>query len=582
MPEIFIDNKRYEFEGTPKVLQFVLDQGLELPFFCYHPALSIPANCRQCFVEAGTPVFNRDTNSYDLDENGERVIRWFPKLMTSCSLEATDGMVVKTHITSDKVIRGQKDTLEFILMNHPLDCPICDQAGECPLQIQTYKYGPEGSRFEHKKVHKPKRVQLGPNVVLDAERCINCTRCVRFTDEISKSKQLTIISRGDKNYPETAPGAEFDDPYSMNTIDICPVGALTSADFRFKARVWEMNQTPGIDMTGSKGTNIDLWTRNNLIMRITPRYNPEVNDYWMPDEGRMDYKRMNENRISRPAVRMGENHVKSSWKNAVLTLPEQMQKVKPSEILVIGSGHASVEDNFVMSKFFNLIGVSDVHFTPHIEKGKGDSFLITDDLAPNSKGCRYLGFKEQDSSQLAKSVKSENIKLVVILGDDLLGRGVLRAGDLADKVTVFLGTNNCETSTSADLVIPVTCSAEHAASYVNENGYIQRTFPAKETMYTDRRLNLEMSMGRLDHYGTKFDNWISDDNRIDCIPAWEYFVRVAEAMDVDMSYQSSREIMDEIAETVEIFSGVSYERMDDDLGIDLNQEHKPQEEKTVQ
>ena len=576
MPEIFIDDQRFEFEGNPKVLQFVLDQGLELPFFCYHPSLSVPANCRQCFVEAGTPVFNRETNSYELDENGERVVRWFPKLMTSCSLEATDGMVIKTHRSSEKVARGQKDTLEFILMNHPLDCPICDQAGECPLQIQTYKYGPEGSRFEHKKVHKPKRIQLGPNVVLDAERCINCTRCVRFTDEISKSNQLSIVSRGDKNYPLTAPGTAFDDPYSLNTVDICPVGALTSSDFRFKARVWEMNQTPGIDMTGSKGTNIDLWTRNNLVMRITPRYNPDVNDHWMPDEARMDYRRINENRISRPTMKLDGEQVKTSWNNAILTFTEEAARVKPSEILVIGSPHASVEDNYVLSKFFNRLGVSDVHFAADIEKGRGDDFLITDDRAPNANGCRYLGFTEHEPAALGKAVSSAGVKMAVILGDDLIGRGAIPADTLNGKFTVFMGTNNCDTSNAADLVVPITCSAEHAASYINDAGRIQRTFPAKETVYTNRRLNLEMSLGRLDHFGTKFDNWVSDDNKVDCIPAWEFLIRVVQEMGGDLTYSSSRDIMDEIASANDRFTGVSFERMDDEFGISLKKDNQPQ------
>src|SRR5690625_1387324 len=265
MPEIFIDGQRYEFEGEHRVLQFIQDLGKEVPFFCYHPAMSAPANCRQCFVKAGQYVKDRETGEYELDEEGNRTIRWFPKLQTSCNLQMVDGMVIHTQETDEQVARAQKDTLEFLLINHPLDCPICDQAGECPLQIQTYKYGPEGSRFEVKKVHRPKRVRLGPRVILDAERCINCTRCVRFTDEISKSHQLTIVQRGDNNFPITAPGREFDDPYSLNTVDICPVGALTAADFRFKARVWEMNQTPSIDMTNGKGTNIDLWTRDNIV-----------------------------------------------------------------------------------------------------------------------------------------------------------------------------------------------------------------------------------------------------------------------------------------------------------------------------
>ncbi len=167
--------------------------------------------------------------------------------------------------------------MEFLLINHPLDCPICDQAGHCPLQIQAYKYGPEGSRFEFRKVHKPKRVELGPRVTLDAERCINCTRCTRFTSEISQSNQLTIISRGVTNYPMTPPGVTFDEPYSMNVIDICPVGALTSTDFRFKARAWECTQTPSITVVNGKGSNCEYWVRDNLVVNVSPRVNMEVN-----------------------------------------------------------------------------------------------------------------------------------------------------------------------------------------------------------------------------------------------------------------------------------------------------------------
>jgi NADH-quinone oxidoreductase subunit G len=569
MPEIFIDNVRYEFEGSPKVLQFMLDQGLDHPFFCYHPSLSIPANCRQCYVEAGTPVMNRDTGSWELDENGDRVVRYFPKLMTSCSLEATDGMVIKTHRTSELVKRGHKDVLEFILMNHPLDCPICDQAGECPLQIQTYKYGPEGSRFEHKKVHKPKRIKLGPRVILDAERCINCTRCVRFTEEISKTFQLTIISRGDKNYPAVAPGTEFDDPYSLNTVDICPVGALTSTEFRFKARVWEMNQTPGVDVTNGKACSIDVWTRDNLVMRITPRYNPEVNDHWMPDVGREDFRRLNENRISRPDIKLDGNTVKSSWNNAEMTFAETVAKNKPEDILVLGSAFSSVEDNFILQKFFKNAGVSEFYFTPNIKAGSGDEFLIDDDQYPNTNGCRSLGFTELEASKLAAKVKS-GTKVVVSLEDDLVGRGVLTEADLKDVFFIYFGSNYNKTTEVADLVLPMANSVETASTYVNVDGRAQRTIPAKETIYTNRRLNLEMSVSRLDRFGTKFDNWVSDKNRIDCIPAWEFLERVASLENKQNGYESPAEIINELANTNSAFAGISYERMDDENGVALS------------
>ncbi|MDA1332711.1 MAG: 2Fe-2S iron-sulfur cluster-binding protein [Bacteroidetes bacterium] len=302
MAKVTIDNQTFEFEGQEKLLQFCLDHGVDLPHFCYHPSMSAPANCRQCLVEVGMPQMNRETGQPNMDEDGNTVIQFMPKLQTSCSMQMSDGMVVKTHCSSETVKRAQKDTLEFLLINHPLDCPICDQAGHCPLQNQAYKHGPEGSRFEFEKVHKPKHIDLGPRVVLDGERCINCTRCIRFTREVSKSDQLTIIERGVKNYPMTPPGVEFDEPYSMNVIDICPVGALTSKDYRFKARIWEMSKTASISAVGAKGSNCDYWVKDNLILKVTPRTNMDVNEYWLADEERADYKRFNEDRPPSPTV----------------------------------------------------------------------------------------------------------------------------------------------------------------------------------------------------------------------------------------------------------------------------------------
>ena len=568
MPEVYIDNERYEFEGDHMALQFILDLGKEVPFFCYHPSMSIPANCRQCMVKAGQYLKDKETGEYELDENGERKIRWFPKMQTSCSLKLSDGMVIQTQETSEEAERAQKDTLEFILINHPLDCPICDQAGECPLQIQTYKYGPEGSRFEVKKVHKPKRVELGPRVTLDAERCINCTRCVRFTEEISETNQLTIVSRGDKNYPMTAPNEDFDDPYSMNTVDICPVGALTATDFRFKARVWEMNQTPSIDITNGKGCNIDLWTRDNLVLRITPRQNEDVNDYWMPDVGREANQRFNENRVSRPSIKLdGDNQSNTSWNNAIETFAEVLEAHNADDLAIIGSPHASVEENYSFNKFFNLLGASNASFTSHVIPGSGDDFLLTDDQAPNTNGCRIINLDEADNAGIQSAVQSA--KVVIILSDDLIGREVLSATDLQEQYVISLATNETETSRASDLVIPITCVAEHAASYVNVDGRIQRSFPAKETKYTNRRLNLEMSEGRLDRYGTNFDNWVTEENKVDCLPVWEFFNHLADRVGLEFNFDHSRAVFAEISDHIDTLSDISYERMDQEQGVQL-------------
>lgn len=565
MPHIIIDDQKFIYEQPGKVLQFILDHGLDLPFFCYHPKLSIPANCRQCLVEIGTPVFDRATNSFKTDENGNPVIQFFPKLMTACSQDMSDGMVVKTHVTSEKVRRAQKDTLEFILINHPLDCPICDQAGECPLQIQTYKYGPEGSRFEFKKVHKPKRIQLGPRVILDAERCINCTRCVRFSAEISKTNQLTIFSRGDKNYPITAPGREFDDPYSLNTVDLCPVGALTQADFRFKARVWEMNQTPSIDITNGKGTNIDLWVRDNLVLRITPRFNPFVNDYWMADSGRDAYHLFNENRLSRPEIKLDTELVKTSWNNAKETLAELFEAHKAADILILGSSYASVEENYSLQQFSKTLGVDSVSYIPHQIEGSGDHFLLTDDQAPNAKGCDILGLNIHSSATFKKALASAS--LLIVLSEDLIGREIISESDLANKTLVYFGTNLNETAKAAHLLIPITCIAEHAASYINIDGRIQRSMPAKETMYTSRAIHPEMSTGRLDRFGTKFDNWRSDKNRVDAYPLWEFISHVAPRFNQSFEWSDSSELFDEISTNVPALSGITYDRIDLEKGV---------------
>ena len=520
MPQILIDYKLYTFENKPKALEFFLEQNIEVPYFCYHPTMSIPANCRQCLVKAGQYIRNQKTKEIETDKQGREKIRWFPKLMPSCVLDLTDDMVILTQKMDQLVKEAQQANLEFILINHPLDCSICDQAGECPLQIQTYKFGPKYSRFEVKKVHKPKKIILGPMVILDAERCINCTRCTRFTDEISRSKQLTITCRGDKNYPTTAPGKIFDDPYSMNTIDICPVGALTSTDFRFKARVWEMSKTPSIDVSNGMGCAIDLWVRNNLVMRVTPRYNPNINDYWMPDQGRLIYKQFNENRVKHPTI--GRYNIKkiskiTSWNHALLTLNETIEQHKSEKTLFIGSPYASLEENYSFKCFAHAHKQKQLHYVPHIIKGFGDEFLLTDDQAPNTKGCELMGiipcqdFKKQ----------IEQASLVVILLDDIIGREIISWNDLKNKTVIVFASNHSPTTQSADLLIPITCAAEHRGSYINVIGYIQKTNPAKAIKRINRRASLTFAQSRLDRFGTSFDKWQNHENKINCFPLWD-------------------------------------------------------------
>ena len=561
MPQVTIDGKTHEFEPGQKLLQLCLDEGTEIPHFCYHPSLSVPANCRQCLVKAGTPVVDRETREPVLDDDGTPKINYFPKLMPSCALDVTDGMVVHTQLDSEEVADAQADNLEIMLANHPLDCPICDQAGQCPLQIQAYKYGPEGSRFEFEKVHKPKRVQLGPNVVLDAERCINCTRCTRFTAEITETHQLTIINRGDKNHPMTAPGQVFDDAYSMCTADICPVGALTEDYFRFQARVWEMASTPTVSDFGGKGINVTVWTKNNQVLRITPRENLDVNEYWMPDAARLVYRTYNEDRASTPRV-----HGRPATWEAAAREAGALLEAAGSGVLFLGSAFATVEDNYLLVKLAEAVGAEPPRFIDRRGQWDGDDWLHSSDPAPNTEGCLRLGMEPVDPALLAST--AAGAKLVYVLQDDPVEAGVLSADDLGDTPVVLHATHTTN-RTPATVLLPITMSVETLGTYVNEDGRAQLLRPAKMVRAMNRSLLMALGTGqsRNDRVGTPFDRWHDEGNQVDCLPGWATIPQVAKGVGLDLSYKSPAKIMDEVASRPE-FSGATHGRMSM-LGVPL-------------
>ena len=568
MPTLTIDGRTHEFEPGDKVLQFCLDQGVEVPHFCYHPALSVPANCRQCLVKAGTPAVDRETREPVLDDDGSPKINYFPKLMPSCALDATDGMVIHTQQDSEEVAEAQADNLEMMLVNHPLDCPICDQAGQCPLQIQAYKYGPEGSRFEFQKVHKPKRVQLGPNVVLDAERCINCTRCTRFTAEVTETHQLTIINRGDKNHPMTAPGEVFDDPYSMCTADICPVGALTEDYFRFKARVWEMSKTPSISDFGGKGINVDLWVRDNEILRITPRENLSVNEYWMPDAARLVFSSYNENRASGARV----NGAPTEWSAAYDAAASALGAARG--VVFLGSASATVEDNAVLARLAESVGAETPVYFSQREEGSGDGWLVSDDRAPNTEGVERLGFRAVDPVTFASQI--EGADAVYILGEDPVAMGVA-SGDLRGKTVILHPTHTTnETLPLADVVLPLAMSVETLGTFINEDGRAQLLRPAKAIRSANRSLMMSMGVGqsRPDRVGTPFDRWHDEDNRVDCQPGWASVPAVADRLGRPMNAKSPRQVMADLAASNPAFSGATHEAMGL-LGVALQSEAEP-------
>ncbi len=567
MPTVTIDGQPLEFEEGTKLLQFCLDLGVEVPHFCYHPAMSVPANCRQCLVKVGTPARDRATGQLQTDDEGNPVINFMPKLQPSCAVDLTDGMVVHTQRSDEEVEEGQVDNLELLLVNHPLDCPICDQAGQCPLQIQAYKYGPEGSRFEFQKVHKPKRVQLGPHVILDAERCINCTRCTRFTEEISESHQLTIHNRGDRNYPITAPGVEFDEPYSMNVCDICPVGALTEDYFRFKARVWEMSKTPSVSTLGSRGTNVDYWVRNNLVLRITPRQNLDVNEYWMPDAARLVYDTFNTDRPAGPQVLYRDGDFgPASWEQALDGAAYLLKEFGGNDVFFLGSPHATVEDNHLLMKLAEAVGAPAPQYLPHVETGAGDDWLLTDDQAPNAEGCERLGMRQVDAEMLRARLRGGETKLLYVMEDDPVGRGLLTAADL-EGVQVVLHHHHASNRTLpfANVALPAAMAVETIGTFVNRDGRAQRLRPAKTIRGVNRALMMETTgMSRLDRQGTPFDRWNDESNKVDCRPSWDILPEVARrlggAAAAALDYDGPAAMMAELAETP-AFAGATHAAM---------------------
>ncbi len=563
MPTVTIDNRPYAFEDGDTLLQFCSDVGIEIPHFCYHPAMSVPANCRQCLVKIGTPVKNRQTGEVETDESGNPVISFMPKLQPSCAIALTDGMVVHTQRSDAAVEAGQVDNLELLLINHPLDCPICDQAGHCPLQNQAYKFGPEGSRFEFEKVHKPKRVQLGPNVILDAERCINCTRCTRFTSEITETDQLTIQNRGDKNYPMTAPGVVFDDPYSMNVCDLCPVGALTEDYFRFRARVWEMSKTPSISGWGSKGINVDYWVKDNEILRITPRQNLGVNEYWMPDAARLVYETYNENRPLGPTMLFRDGgYGPATWAQAYDAAAFLLRDVSGDEILFLGSPTATVEDNYLLKLLADALNAPVPQYLSHTEVGAGDDWLVTDDTAPNAQGCERLGFQQVDADLLRSRLAGGEIKLLYVLEDDPIAAGVLSAEDL-DGIQIILHhyhTTN-ETLGVANVALPAAMTVETIGTYVNADGRAQRLRPAKAIRGVNRTLMMEMGVSRLDRQGTPFDRWYNEDHKIDCQPGWAALPEIARRLGIRLPSDGPAAIMNKLAQT-DAFAGATHKAMD--------------------
>lgn len=465
---INIDGKDVEVPKGTNIIEAVkmVGKGKEVPHYCYHPKLSIAGNCRMCLIEMGMPMRDRETGEAVLDEDGKQKIGWMPKPAIGCATNAAPGMHIKTG--SPMVKNSRNAVTEFLLINHPLDCPICDQAGECRLQEFSAEHGRGYSRFIEDKNVKPKRTRLGPRVMLDDERCILCSRCVRFSQEIVDDDVLGFVDRGTYSTLTCYPGKELENNYSLNTVDICPVGALTSTDFRFKMRVWFLKRTPSICTESSVGANTEIWSREGKIYRITPRRNDAVNDTWMTDSGRSLYKAVeSDDRLTHYTI--GGVHTSPDEAAA-----EMAALLQGGAVALVGSAHSTVEEQFYYKGIAESIGAK-VSFVQHYDTG--DGLLQSEDRTPNLRGALVTGLvdrlPEADLSGLAAGIESGAIKTLIVVNEDVTSLGL--APELLGKVKlIFIGSHANETSKVADVVLPSLMVFEKDGSFINQSFRLQR------------------------------------------------------------------------------------------------------------
>ncbi len=427
-----------------------------------------------CLVESGMPARPGPDGKVPTDEDGHAVIQWSPRPVISCANEVVDGMGIRTDSQMVRDVRN--GVMEFLLINHPLDCPICDQAGECKLQEYAVEFGKGGSRFLENKVKKPKNVRLGPRVILDDERCILCSRCIRFMREIAHDDCLGFVDRGGYSSLACHPGKPLTSNYSLNTVDICPVGALTSTDFRFQMRVWFLKETKSIDVNCGTGTNILIGSRENKIYRITPRENDHVNECWMPDSHRLNFHYVDSpERLVAPRVSGEDGPVDATWREALDAIAFRLDKLADRRAAVIASARMTNEEAFLAAKFAKLLGATELDVLPRPQEG--DGFLISSDGNPNTTGARLMGTTKDPGARLpaiVEGIRSGAIKVLFLLGEDATDCGISEKDLTGLELLVQMAMLPGPSTKHAHVVLPSASWAEKRGSMINIKGRLQR------------------------------------------------------------------------------------------------------------
>jgi NADH-quinone oxidoreductase subunit G len=482
MATLTINGRPCEFEhpedGPKKsILDVALDNKVEIPHYCYHPGMSVVASCRICLAEIGQPNPKNDGK-----------VELVPKLVPTCQTPAVDGMEV--HLDSPKTIANQKAVMEYLLINHPLDCPVCDQAGECSLQDYSYKYGRAASRFEENKIKQPKK-DLGPHVLLYSDRCIMCSRCVRFTREVTGTGEIGVFGRGSREQIDVFPGIALDNPLSGNVVDICPVGALLDKDFLMTMRVWNLTHTPSIDGITASGDNLSIQTQDDRIYRIKPRTNLEVNQWWTSDEARYGWRFVHhEDRLRSPTHKVQGTHEECDWNQAYRQIVEQLARVHNNfgdgSLAVVVSPMLPCEEAHLLGRLARELDPGAVLAVGPVPRvGEDQTFpggyTYVAEKAPNARGVRrvleQLGGEVLDADTLSERagsfrgwivtgnypsewVTADALDAITGLGDD-------------DRFVVSIDTLPNKLTEAADVCLPGATWTEKAGTFENHAGRLQ-------------------------------------------------------------------------------------------------------------
>jgi NADH-quinone oxidoreductase subunit G len=517
-----IDDQKVQVRKGTLIIEAAETIGIRIPRYCYHSGLPVVGSCRMCLV----------------------AIEKVPKLQPSCATPVAEGMVVRTR--TPEILRNRRSVLEFLLANHPVDCPVCDQAGECELQNYYMEHGLYNPRYNENKTKRKKAYAIGPHIILDQERCILCTRCVRFTRGITKTAELGVMERGHRSEIDVFPGAELANPYSGNVADICPVGALTDRDFRFKCRVWFLGRAASICPGCSRGCNIEIHFNERFnpryhdqrVHRLKPRYNKDVNGHWICDEGRYAYHSIDApNRLKIPQMKQGNLFQEASWTRAIqevaATLKHVLATHGPQEVAVLASPQMSNEELFYVRRIFmDHLGIGRTESRVHSDSAVySDDFLITSDRNPNTRGAQLFLPPGSGCNALLHACAEGRIRFLYIFQQDLtVGNDLQYIKEALSKVdcVVFQGSWDHPTAALADIKLPSAVYAEKEGTFTNIQGRVQRFHSAVSPLG-------------------------------ESLPDLDILCRFGEEVGVSLVGASAAEVLSEIGHTVDAFAGMKWE-----------------------